>query len=266
MPWTYGGDTYPEANDYMSDGQSVTNNGTFEFKSNGLYLSTPGNPDYVFGLTDAGNTKFVDVEEMSYMTLRELSSTGASHLVPAYVLYVDLNGAAAGGEDYLIYEPIYTEGADAIQTGVWQTWDTYKNGDAKYWSAYGTTPGYIEWSDWVENNPDGVVLGYGFNQGTGNPGLNSAIQSLEFDCATTKFGMPQVLGEDDEKKPVVVTGGQGGGNVLGAATQAVLPAVLPSTGAKDSPFMIIAAALLAYGAAYFLQGRRLLGRKEALSA
>jgi hypothetical protein len=54
-----------------------------------------------------------------------------------------------------------------------------------------------------------------------------------------------------------------GGQTLGAA---VLPAVLPSTGATDSPVMILAAALLAYGAAYFLQGRRLVARRETIGA
>ena len=61
--------------------------------------------------------------------------------------------------------------------------------------------------------------------------------------------------------PVDTGGGQGSTHVL--ATSTVLPAMLPATGAKDSPFMIIAAAMIAYGATYFLQGRRKLLRNEA---
>lgn len=58
-------------------------------------------------------------------------------------------------------------------------------------------------------------------------------------------------------------GGQGGGNVLGAAKSVALPAVLPATGANGSLFTIITASLLAYGAAYFLQGRRMLAKQQA---
>ncbi len=54
--------------------------------------------------------------------------------------------------------------------------------------------------------------------------------------------------------------------VVTAVQNAVLPAVLPSTGGVDSPFMILVASMLAFGATYFLQGKRLLGRREALEA
>ena len=66
----------------------------------------------------------------------------------------------------------------------------------------------------------------------------------------------QVLGNNTQNN-----GGQGGGHVL--ATSTVLPAMLPATGAKDSPYMILVAALIAYGATYFLQGRRKLLRNQA---
>lgn len=54
--------------------------------------------------------------------------------------------------------------------------------------------------------------------------------------------------------------GGGGGQVLGTTTVATqLPASLPSTGSPMvSPFLAIIASLIAYGATYFLQGRRQL--------
>jgi len=55
----------------------------------------------------------------------------------------------------------------------------------------------------------------------------------------------------------------GGGQVLGTttttSTTTQLPATLPATGGlSTNPFMILIASLIAYGAAYFLQGRRQL--------
>lgn len=55
-----------------------------------------------------------------------------------------------------------------------------------------------------------------------------------------------------------------GGQTLSASTE--LPETLPATGGEANPFLILVASLIAYGAAYFLQGRRLLGRNSALSA
>ena len=78
----------------------------------------------------------------------------------------------------------------------------------------------------------------------------TANAEVTFACPTPG----RVLGES-------TGGGQGGGHVL--ATSTVLPAMLPATGAKDSPYMILVAALIAYGATYFLQGRRKLLRNQA---
>ena len=78
----------------------------------------------------------------------------------------------------------------------------------------------------------------------------TANAEVTFACPTPG----RVLGES-------TGGGQGGGHVL--ATSTALPAMLPATGAKDSPYMILVAALIAYGATYFLQGRRKLLRNQA---
>ncbi len=254
-PWMFDGDTYP----YADEG------GTFEFKADGLYLNTPTVDAYVYGFMDAGNTKLSDVDAMSYETLRLAQSAGFEQTLPAYILYVDTNGTAtAGGEKYMFYEPYYN---GSVTEGTWQTWDAYDGGDAK-WYISGTGQTLRTWDYFVADLPDAVVIAYGFNQGTSNAETFSAVQDIAFDCATTHFGTP---GQGGGGTPTPTPGQVQGTSTTTPTTPqtlgaAVLPAVLPSTGGVDSPFMILVASLLAFGATYFLQGKRLLGRREAVQA
>lgn len=101
---------------------------------------------------------------------------------------------------------------------------------------------------------------------------------LDYDLGTPFMTEVTItIGQDTEVETVNCTPGGGGGTpvtpttpgqTLGTSTvaAAVLPAVLPATGGIDSPFMVVVASILAYGAAYFLQGRRLIARKEAIQA
>lgn len=57
--------------------------------------------------------------------------------------------------------------------------------------------------------------------------------------------------------------GRGGGQTLGTATTAELPAALPATGGEANPMLILLASIMAYGVAYFLQGRRQLNQNRA---
>lgn len=62
----------------------------------------------------------------------------------------------------------------------------------------------------------------------------------------------------------------GGGQTLGTSTttpqvlstSTELPSTLPATGGANNPLLIVLASILAYGVAYFLQGRRQLARNE----
>lgn len=265
-PWTYDGATQPFADAYPSGTPA-----TYEFTADGLNLSTPNTESYVYGEISAGNNPLADIDAMSYKTLRLLTSTGNDQVVTAYILQVDLDGDTATTNDitYLFYEPLYN---GTVLTGTWQTWDLINDGNSVWWS-FALTGGNptLTWSEILEQYPEAIAISYGFNQGTWNQGTDAVIQDLEFDCATTRFGAPQVLGDNDDKKetPVInVDQGagqtQGGGQVLSAST--ALPATLPATGGEANPFLVIIASLIAYGAAYFLQGRRILGRNNAFSA
>lgn len=102
------------------------------------------------------------------------------------------------------------------------------------------------------------------------PANDTVEVTLSFDLGTPFMtDVTVTVGETTLIDQVInCTPGQGGGQTLGTSTTtpAVLPATLPSTGGEQSPLMIVLASIIAYGAAYFLQGRRLLGRKEALEA
>ena len=80
---------------------------------------------------------------------------------------------------------------------------------------------------------------------------------------------------DDEMSPLATgsasaeltlacpTPGRGGGQTLGTATTAELPAALPATGGEANPMLILLASIMAYGVAYFIQGRRQLNQNRA---
>ena len=254
QPWTFDKYQYPEA-----DAWPTGTAGTYTFTSDGLTLSTPSEESYVSGLIDAGATPLRDIDTMKYKTLRQATSTGNAIQVAAYVLYVDLDGdiATTNDQTYYVYEPAYN---GTVQTGVWQTWDVLQGGNSKWWGNGSGVPDQT-WSAIVATHPAAVALAYGFNQGTSNPGINTLIQDLVFDCATTHFAAPGMGGggndsdTPDQEVPVApavvtpVTPGQ------------ALPQLLPHTGPSDttSPqglLLALIAAIATYGALYFAQGKR----------
>ena len=230
--WMFDGYTYPEADDYSGK----TNSATYEFTNEGLHLSTPDVPSYVFGLIDGGNTALADVNAMSYKTFRKAISAGVPETQPAYVVLVDTNGSAAGGEEYFIYEP-YNNSANANVEDTWQTWDAYDGGNAKWWST--ATPGQVlhTWDYYVANYPEAVVLAYGFNQGTSNAETYAIIQDMMFDCATTTFAAPKVLGDTTTAPVVPVT------PAVVASAAVVLPAEIPATGSNNQFGLLLAIVL-----------------------
>jgi hypothetical protein len=240
--WEFDGYTYPEADDYSG----VVNNATFQFTNEGLHISTPDTASYAFGLIDGGNTPLADVGAMSYKTFRKEMSAGYEQTLPAYILYVDMNGDAPNGETYFFYEP-YNNGA--VVEGTWQTWDAINGGNAKWWMS-GTGQQLQTWSYFVGQFPDAVVLAYGFNQGTSNAETYAIIQDIEFDCATTNFAAPQVLGEETTNPTPT------GPTVIVPTTAAVLPAQIAATGGDNSNEIGMLAAVLVGGLTYFLVLRR----------
>jgi hypothetical protein len=252
--WNYDGNPYPEA------GADPTGTpGSYAFHTDGLYLSTPATESYVDGWIDGGNTPLGDVDAMSYKTLRLAESAGYDATLPAYILLVDTNGSAAGGQKYFFYEPYNNNHDRAANEGVWQSWDALNSGAAKWWMS-GTGQALHPWSYFVSQFPDAVVLAYGFNQGTYNAETYTAIQDMTFDCATTHFSYTQGQGSTggdtpstpvtpvQPSTPVVTNQGKG----------ALMPTELPETGAKGilNIWITLLAALATYGAVYFLQPKK----------
>ena len=98
-----------------------------------LELSTPDYTAKVQLFTDQfDGVALADIEGIGYSTYRDPASTGFIAGVAALNLRVDLTGD--GNPDaYLVYEPYQDQGNAAVQTGVWQDWDAYQGGGAKWW-------------------------------------------------------------------------------------------------------------------------------------
>jgi hypothetical protein len=84
----------------------------------------------------------------------------------------------------LVFEPIYNLDQGTVTPDVWQTWDAYRGGTARWWTSR-NIPGvcafdcFLPWSAFVAANPNAVVIAYGVNQGSGNPGLTSDVDALK---------------------------------------------------------------------------------------
>ena len=73
-----------------------------------------------------------DIDGIGYSTYRDPASTGFIAGVSALNLRVDLTGDGQP-DAYMVYEPYQDQGNAAVQTGVWQNWDAYRGGTAKWW-------------------------------------------------------------------------------------------------------------------------------------
>jgi hypothetical protein len=140
---------------------------------------------YVFNFDHAG-TSLADIDAMSYYTYR---SSGSAQQVAALNIQVDVNGSAPGGFTTLVFEPVYNTDQGAVVSGQWQTWDAYNGGNAIWWSS-NPIPGapnrdtFVTWNTILANNPNAIILGgFGVNQGSGNPGLVTAVDKLTFGAA-----------------------------------------------------------------------------------
>lgn len=97
---------------------------------------------------------------------------------------------------------------------------------------------------------------------------NGLVKDDNGDCVTDQCPLVPGVQTDTTLCPP----GQGGGQTLGTSTTTTpqvlststeLPATIPATGGSSNPLMIVLAGVIAYGAAYFLQGRRQLTREQA---
>lgn len=177
------------------------------FGTGALQLSTTDGIAKVQMLTaqDAG-VKLSDVKgNISFYAKQIAVSAGTPNQLAALNLFIDPDGA---GTAYtyapLVLEPVYQP--QAIIPNTWQKWDG-SAATAVWWSTR-TFPGVTAFQtvggpniDQISAaNPDAVIRpeGYGFNQGSGNAGLISAVDGLTIGGKTFDF-QPRVFTATDCK-------------------------------------------------------------------
>lgn len=157
-----------------------TSNGAVEF-------NTPAREDSVGLDIMVTPTAIADLGNMNYV---EKGISGAPHASPAYVLGIDTNDT--GNVDmYAWYEPVYNGGTD---TSAWQTY-TLDKSTTQFWShtTVGTKGGanganLFTLEDVVAAYPNAKVAEVSLNQGSGNDGWITRVDSLIFNGTTYDFG------------------------------------------------------------------------------
>lgn len=135
--------------------------------------------------------------KFGYSALRSTDSTGAEFQFPALQIVLDFNGPADGGFTTLSFEPIYQTGANAAtSSGTFHDYD----GSTGVFCSSREIPGVFDANQTrcdnggtktlaqiVANNPDATVTAFGVNQGSGNPGIISAVDQLVTPTTTYDF-------------------------------------------------------------------------------
>jgi hypothetical protein len=162
-----------------------------------LELTTVSGTDKVFAFNyDHVGAKLADVNDISYNTFR---TAGSAQQLAALNVVIDSNGpAVAGGFTTLVFEPVYNTDQGAVNNGVWQNWNAGNN--TIWWSSrpINGAPNrdtFVTLASIKQANPDATIEGVGVNQGSGNPGLTTAVDAFTFDKVTYNF----------EQKPVKAT-------------------------------------------------------------
>ncbi|HEX8131302.1 MAG TPA: thrombospondin type 3 repeat-containing protein [Pyrinomonadaceae bacterium] len=204
--------TPPTAGEFVvGPGDPALGDGSFQ-----MTTATGAEKVFLFNYDHIG-TKLADINTISYQTYR---SAGSLQQVAALNMVIDFNGPnAAGGFATLVFEPVYnvTE-QGAVVSGEWQDW--IASGSGIWWStraingqcAGATAACDKTWDEIKANNPDAVILeGFGFNQGSGNPGLVTAVDALTLNCVTYDFepdSDSDGIGDGYDNCPLVANAGQ----------------------------------------------------------
>lgn len=161
-----------------------------------LVLSTPDGSAKATYFTTALNGPLSTFLSSSYYAKRDESSTGAANQFPSFQIVIDFNGPDDGGFSTLTFEPVYQSGDNANQTS--GTWNRYDTGQGVFCSTK-VMPGFEAnqtqcsnggtktLPEIIEANPAAVVTGAGVNQGSGNPGILSAVDLFQAGTTTYNF-------------------------------------------------------------------------------
>lgn len=155
-----------------------------------LQLTTDGTNAARAQYVHAASGSLASVTELSYQTKQ---NSGPAVAAPSYQLMVDLNGAATGGFTTLVYEPYWN---GVVTPGVWQTWDvdagllwssrSFTGGTCTVTAGAGGPPFYTL-AGLQATCPNAVVLGFGVNVGTYNPGYDVETDLVTFNGTTYNF-------------------------------------------------------------------------------
>lgn len=142
---------------------------------------------YAFNYDNVG-TKLSDISNISYNTYR---TAGNAQQVAALNVEIDFNGpTVTGGYSTLVFEPVYNTDQGAVNSGVWQKWNAGDN--TKWWSSnpIGGAPNrdtFVTLASIKQANPNATIGAVGVNQGSGNPGLTTAVDAFTFNEVTYDF-------------------------------------------------------------------------------
>ncbi|MHA6783929.1 hypothetical protein ACVGOW_23490 [Pseudonocardia saturnea] len=179
-----------------------------------LRLDTPSSAAKAtaFAADDSPLADWVDVA--GYSAFRSADSTASEVQFPSLQLVIDFNGDAEGGFSTLTYEPVYNDefGASLV-AGQWNRYEAGSQG----WCSTRVIPGVFDdgenqcsnggvllLEDISDALPDAVVQSFGVNQGSGNPGLSSAVDLITTPETTFDFEIagpvvvPPIPGDDDD--------------------------------------------------------------------
>lgn len=168
-----------------------------------LRLRTPSGDDKVQAVNDVTDSPLAAwVGNASYSAYQGAADQPIQF--PSYQLIIDFNGTEAGGFSTLTYEPVYNPGES--QAG--GQWNSYDVGTTGVLCSTREIPGVFAanqtrcdnggtktLAEIVAGAPDAVVQALQINQGSGNPGLDAAVDLVETPTTTYDFEL---------KKPVIV--------------------------------------------------------------
>ncbi len=173
-----------------------------------------GKADFFHSGDGASLTSFATPGVLGYNAYRDPASTANANLFPSLQLQIDKNGGTLETGDFstLTFEPVYQVGPNANQTaGTWNRYDgstglfcsTRQIGGFEANQTRCDNGGTLTLAAIAAANPGATILAFGFNQGSGNPGLTSAVDNLTVPGATYDFEL---------KEPTEPTTPGGGGN------------------------------------------------------
>ena len=151
----------------------------------------------------AANTSLASVTDLNYYTKQNSAPFAGGD--PAYQLVMFLNGGTSGFST-LVFEPYQNPLEGAVVPNVWQRWDVAAG---LFWSTRtvtcsgGTvagTPGGPSSYTLAQINalcPDAMVIGFGVNIGSNNPGYDVETDLFNFNGTIYDFEPAHTCAKDD---------------------------------------------------------------------